>query len=532
MAEEEAPENVRQRGVRARRRFKALVRMVMINRAWLVGDPEEDLNHDFRKNVKLLSSKRQQKSILTLHLKAILCKPHDERTEEDISLLLKTISNIKCFRKYDDNVKKKIAGFAYFRFFGPGRVLVRQNHEAHALYIIISGDVSVSVTTFDPILNYYENTFMKTLTKGDMFGEVSLLSGMKRSATMTTTTPVELLLVNNEDFNEVLRETLQTQWNYIIGHLDSFTYFEDWDYPTKQNCCVISKLKKFAKNETIIGDGVGMPQYVHLLLKGQCRLIEHLLLDTTKTHNGKITYKLHVKPPDNYVHSTMTLQGSPHISTNKEEPIKGVRKTESSKLVHSEKRGTIRFSAKNIAKSRQSVSPYQKSKRKLVQSEHRLSGMEIGRRSSSRRLTVHSMDDEISQLAIQDTTALRYNELEHLHYFPDKATTVFMQVCIYSEKACFCVGENMERRRIVALSPVELLLIPRYWIDSTPNPNKWGQIKAYLDARIPSTKNIFDKFVQNREWKNKIHIPQCKRPTRNCLANVPYSIRVREGFNL
>lgn len=53
------------RAIRARLRFKALVRLVIANRPWLEDLGDEQLGDNVQKNVKLLTRKKGKKSILT-----------------------------------------------------------------------------------------------------------------------------------------------------------------------------------------------------------------------------------------------------------------------------------------------------------------------------------------------------------------------------------------------------------------------------------------------------------------------------------
>lgn len=50
---------------------------------------------------------------------------------------------------------------------------------------------------------------------GTMFGEVALIHGIARTATITTTLPCELLMIKKEDFDIVLKETVWKAWEEI-----------------------------------------------------------------------------------------------------------------------------------------------------------------------------------------------------------------------------------------------------------------------------------------------------------------------------
>lgn len=51
-------------------------------------------------------------------------------------------------------------------------------------------------------------------------------------------------------------------------------------------------MKSYKKNETILGDGVDIPNFVYFLLKGRCQMIESLQIETG-TSLGKKYFKLH-----------------------------------------------------------------------------------------------------------------------------------------------------------------------------------------------------------------------------------------------
>lgn len=48
-----------------------------------------------------------------------------------------------------------------------------------------------------------------------MFGEVALIHGIPRTATITTTMPCELLMIKKEDFDIVLKDTVWKAWEEI-----------------------------------------------------------------------------------------------------------------------------------------------------------------------------------------------------------------------------------------------------------------------------------------------------------------------------
>lgn len=108
-------------------------------------------------------------------------------------------------------------------------------------------------------------------------------------------------------------------------------------------------------------------------------------------------------------------------------------------------------------------------------------------------------------------------------------------MCDLSEGACFNIGENFARRRIVAKTVVSCLLVPKYWILKNNKDNIWNRVQQFLNKHIPTTQQIFKHFVEEKKFLryrrslvNDI-LADKKLRTSNSIHNVPYSIRMKEG---
>jgi quercetin dioxygenase-like cupin family protein len=77
-----------------------------------------------------------------------------------------------------------------------GTVLTRVGDPGDEFFLILDGTVSVDVSAGRPVL----------LRPGEFFGEMSLLDGDPRSATVVTDTPVRLLVIHRGDFSFLRRE--------------------------------------------------------------------------------------------------------------------------------------------------------------------------------------------------------------------------------------------------------------------------------------------------------------------------------------
>jgi CRP/FNR family transcriptional regulator, cyclic AMP receptor protein len=74
-----------------------------------------------------------------------------------------------------------------------GRALVVEGQSGREFVVVVSGDVEVRK----------KGTRVNTLGDGDFFGEIALLTGLARTATVTTTSPCHLLVLTDRAFRRV-----------------------------------------------------------------------------------------------------------------------------------------------------------------------------------------------------------------------------------------------------------------------------------------------------------------------------------------
>lgn len=96
-----------------------------------------------------------------------------------------------------------------------------------------------------------------------------------------------------EDFDIVLKASVKEQWDEIQRAMSHFTYFDGWDEVAVRECCIYSKIKPYIRDQTVLGDGVGVPSSSYFVLKGQCKVIEHLLVQVRYNCKGKKIYSIY-----------------------------------------------------------------------------------------------------------------------------------------------------------------------------------------------------------------------------------------------
>ncbi len=96
---------------------------------------------------------------------------------------------------------KKIALVLEERSLTAGEMLFKQGDVGDSLYIIMSGEVKVFRTSSDGL-----ETVLAHHGVGDSIGEMALLTGESRSASVQTTEDSIVLVITNDDFDQLLAD--------------------------------------------------------------------------------------------------------------------------------------------------------------------------------------------------------------------------------------------------------------------------------------------------------------------------------------
>ena len=86
--------------------------------------------------------------------------------------------------------------------FPPGAMFIREDESGDSMFVIVSGEVDISVGDGDG----GAARWLARLGPGDIVGEMSLMTGARRSATVTAATPVVVLEVSKAAIEPILND--------------------------------------------------------------------------------------------------------------------------------------------------------------------------------------------------------------------------------------------------------------------------------------------------------------------------------------
>jgi len=110
---------------------------------------------------------------------------------------MKLISKCPLFTGLSHRELHRVAGIADEVNLKADKVLIREGDRGREFFVLIEGEARVS----------RKGKKVATLRGGDFFGEVSLVSNQPRTATVTTSTPARALVVNDRDFQSLIKDS-------------------------------------------------------------------------------------------------------------------------------------------------------------------------------------------------------------------------------------------------------------------------------------------------------------------------------------
>ncbi len=122
---------------------------------------------------------------------------HEREISQRLSAL--DLARVELFREMNDEERRKLAERLSFAPFMKGELMTRQGAEAHWLYILTKGSAEVIVSTDAGV-----HKTVSILHAGDFFGEMSLLTGEPRSASLKALEDSECYRLDRKAFDDIL----------------------------------------------------------------------------------------------------------------------------------------------------------------------------------------------------------------------------------------------------------------------------------------------------------------------------------------
>lgn len=109
------------------------------------------------------------------------------------------LSNVPIFSDLKGETLEKIAKSGLIQTYKKNAVILSEEDSGSALFVIVEGKVKISRSSNDD-----KEVILAILNESDFFGEMSLLDGMARSATVTAVEDSKLFIIQRPEFLDLL----------------------------------------------------------------------------------------------------------------------------------------------------------------------------------------------------------------------------------------------------------------------------------------------------------------------------------------
>ncbi|RDD41392.1 Cyclic nucleotide-binding domain-containing protein 2 [Trichoplax sp. H2] len=205
-------------------------------------------------------------------LKKLLDIPADRRTDAIIDDILSHVRRLKSFTMYSNTLQRQLCQVLRYESYGKRRVIVQQGHLPIAYYFILSGTLLVNITDSDIRTNQPFTRTVQEIGEGKSFGEVALINGSSRTATIVSKAFVELLAIDKEDFQKTIYHTFLQEKHANLQFLKTLKLFELWPVKILYNRADSFSYHHY-RPESVIVQNSNDSRWIAIVKEGKCKVV-------------------------------------------------------------------------------------------------------------------------------------------------------------------------------------------------------------------------------------------------------------------
>jgi CRP/FNR family cyclic AMP-dependent transcriptional regulator len=120
------------------------------------------------------------------------------------------LREIPLFSRLDDKALGNLEKAAIKRAYPKNTILISKGDKSDQLFVVLKGKLKVAITDASG-----KEIIMSLLGAGDYFGEMAMIDGESRSATIVTTQASEVLTISRDDFHRTLMSSPELMFELL-----------------------------------------------------------------------------------------------------------------------------------------------------------------------------------------------------------------------------------------------------------------------------------------------------------------------------
>ena len=116
------------------------------------------------------------------------------------------LKNVPIFSELNDDTLIKLSQLGTLKSFEKDSIILSEQDAGSALFVMVSGKVKVARVSND---DKSKEVILTLLNPSDFFGEMALLDGLARSATVTSIEDSQVFIIQRNDFLDLFKSILK-----------------------------------------------------------------------------------------------------------------------------------------------------------------------------------------------------------------------------------------------------------------------------------------------------------------------------------
>lgn len=133
-------------------------------------------------------------------------RPQKTQTEDELRKVFDRLSAIEIFKPLTDEETMQIARETARRVFAPHEIIIREGEAGETMFVINRGAVTIQVADETGGNGAAKTRILATLREGKFFGEMALLTGEPRSATVIAVEETEVFEIGHEAVKKLFED--------------------------------------------------------------------------------------------------------------------------------------------------------------------------------------------------------------------------------------------------------------------------------------------------------------------------------------
>ncbi|XP_017278839.1 cGMP-dependent protein kinase 1 [Kryptolebias marmoratus] len=181
-----------------------------------------------------------------------------KKTVSETSLIVKAIQKNDFLSRLDDEQIAMMVDLLKASHFKPGEEVISEGSEGDSMYIVADGELTVTQAGQD----------LRTLTRGDVFGELAILYNCKRTATVKAKAAVHLWCMERQTYRTIITNKSKKKREQLMGFLKTSRTLKDLNDVQLSKIIDSMEEVKFQDKDVIVREGSEGNTF-YIILKGE-----------------------------------------------------------------------------------------------------------------------------------------------------------------------------------------------------------------------------------------------------------------------